>query len=590
MRVSEQFISSLLARIDLVDLINKKINLRRVGANFIGLCPFHEEKTPSFTVNQAKQFFHCFGCQKSGDAIQFIMETEHKSFVDAVTNLADSYGLCLEKEPEVDPIIAEIYNVLDLAENYFHKELFNNNPVSIKAINYLEQRSINLETIKHFKLGVANAGWTNLVDFFSKQKQFIDLKLLLQSGLAVEKNDKLYDRFRLRIIFPIKNKFGKTIGFGARALTQEQTPKYLNSPETIVFKKNQELYGLNEVKARLKSINSLIIVEGYLDVLTLMQSGISNVVATLGTALNETHVKIAFGVAPEINFCFDGDSAGYKAMIKAMELCMNMLALGEITAKQIVKFVLLPNSYDPDLLVKEQGSAQFINCVANAKSLSQFFFEYLAKKYPDKTVENLNQLAQEAKLYLNKFKDYLLRNLWEQKLKELLGIDLALSNFNNKDNNKKFSNLNRFNSKNNYPVYPVTNATKALAMLLIKPELLKFCDLLDYSKFTNIKLLPDVDLFIKVVILINNNIKNVNIEYLVLNLEQVYIQKLRLIEAEKIVQLIPEAGIEQEFIGAVKKINTEVKKQLVDELLIISKNRNLESQEKLLLQQILKEL
>lgn len=594
MKVTEQFIASLLARIDLVELINKRINLRKVGANFIGLCPFHQEKTPSFTVNTEKQFFHCFGCKKSGDAIQFVMDLERKSFVDTVETLANNYGLYLEKSSsiikKVDPLLEKIYNILAITASFYHEELFKNNPISKNALKYLTDRGINLATIKQFNIGFASPGWTNIIDFLNKQS--FDLVDLKQAGLVVEKNDKCYDRFRLRIIFPIKNKFAQVIGFGARALSVEQTPKYLNSPETLAFKKNQELYGLDIAKTVLKNIDNLIVVEGYVDVLTLVQSGISNVVATLGTAFSEYHLKNIFNLTSEIIFCFDGDLAGYKATVRVMELSMRMLANELISNKQTIKFVLLPNNYDPDLLIRKKGIKEFQSCLQNAMTLSDFFFDYLAKKYPEKTIENLNKLAQEGKLYISKIKDALLQNLWYEKLANFLGVDS--NSFKQQNNNKisknKFINNTNNANKNNYN-YLISNAYRILAILLIEPGMLPYCRVLEDEQFSNLKLSFELELLIKIIrILERLGSKAITVEELAFHLEPVYAQKLLLIDIKKIVQNIPREGIEQELLGAVKNIKRELIGYKVDDLLNLAKIRNLEKQEKLLLQQILKEL
>ncbi len=596
MKVPEQFIASLLSRVDLVEIISKKVDLRRVGSNFVGLCPFHQEKTPSFTVNKEKQFFHCFGCKKSGDAINFVMELEHKTFLDAVEILANSYGLHLEKEPqqELNPIIEEIYKILNLAADFYHQELLKNSDTAKVALNYLLKRGINKSTIENFKLGFVDSGWTNLYDFCVKQS--LEPSLLQQAGLILEKNSKFYDRFRSRIMFPIRNKFGKTIGFGARALYEEQIPKYLNSPETIVFKKNQELYGLDVVKNKLKNINNLIVVEGYFDVLSLAQSGISNVVATLGTALNENHLKIIFNVTSEIIFCFDGDEAGYKATVRAMELCMKMMALGNMKNNHTVKFVLLPNNYDPDLLIKKQGPQEFKHLLQDAKILSDFFFECLSKKYSANNIEGLHQLAETASLQISKFQDDLLKDLWYEKLAGLLGVNSSiLKTIKPKTYNNSYNNTNKINStikkaKINYS-YPDLIAYRALAMLVKEQSLLRLCDSLNFVKFSKFKLSVDLELFVKVVEVMKSLLpKEVKIEELVANLDPVYAQKLLSIEIKKIVQFIPKEGMEQEFLGAVKKINKRLVEQMVDELLIIAKDRHLEDQEKLLLQQMLKEL
>ena len=615
MRVSEQFIASLLSRVDLVDLIGKKVTLRHVGANFVGLCPFHQEKTPSFTVNKDKQFFHCFGCKESGDAIRFLMLVERKSFLETVEVLANQYGLCLEKEPSQppNPLIEKIYKILNIAADFYHQELLKSNSQAVAALSYLTNRGINLTTVRHFKLGFVNSNWTGLIDFCERQvleqvlEKDLDLKVLLQqAGLILEKNGKFYDRFRSRIMFPIRNKFGKIMAFGARALSAEQTPKYLNSPETMVFSKHQELYGLDEVKSKLKNLNSLIVVEGYLDVLTLIQSELYNVVATLGTALNEHHIKTIINIVPEIIFCFDGDTAGYKAAIRAMELSIGLMGAGVLHSKHIVKFVSLPTGYDPDLLIREKGSQEFKQFIMEAKVLSDFFFEYLSKKYPDRNIENLNKLAQEAKLQINKLPDNLLQNLWYEKLAAILGIDSNVlkteqktvekqNSFNNKKElfKNSFKKTEIYGNKTNYN-YPVANVTKALAMLLVDNSLLSLCDELNNMKFSISKLPADIDLFIKVINALNkikdsiSNNENYNIiEKLTFYLEPVYAQKLLLLDFKKIVQFIPLGGMEQEFIGAVKKINKVLVEQTVDELLMASKQRNLEEQEKLLLQQLL---
>ena len=637
MRVSEQFIASLLARINLVELISKKITLRQAGANFIGLCPFHQEKTPSFTVNQNKQFFHCFGCKESGDAIRFFMLIEHKGFLESVEDLANQYGLYLEKEPvsHPDPLIEKAHKILNVAADFYHQELFKSNPQAIAALNYLIDRGLNLTTIRHFNLGFANSGWTNLIDFCEQQataqvlelEKNIDIKTTLnQAGLIIEKNHKFYDRFRTRIIFPICNKFGKVVAFGARAVNLEQTPKYLNSPETIVFSKQKELYGLDKVKNKLKNFTSLIVVEGYIDVLTLFQAEIYNVVATLGTALNEYHIRTIINIVPEIIFCFDGDLAGNKAAIRAMNFAINMIGAGILNNNHIVRFVSLPKSYDPDLLVKEKGATEFKKIVLEAKVLSDFFFEYLLKKYPDNNIESLNKLAEEAKSQINKLPNNLLQDLWYEKLAGILGIqsDILKPKSNSAKvstiQNHGYNNSNYYNKKesarsyakkpltyNNNNIsnhkYPVSNATKALAMLLLDNNLLSLCNnlcsKLDNNDLCTVNLPPDIDLFIKIVrilqdlksskIIITDDKQQVDIEKVMPYLEPVYAQRLLLLESKKIVQFIPFAGMEQEFLGAVKRIDRVLIENTVDELLTISKQRNLEAKEKLLLQQLLQD-
>ncbi len=622
MKISEQFIASLLARIDLVDLVGKTINLRLVGANFIGLCPFHQEKTPSFTVNKVKQFFYCFGCKESGDAIRFSMLIKGHNFVESVQYLANEYGLRLEQDhiTKSDPLINEIYKILDLAVDYYHQELLKNHPEAIAALNYLiNDRKISLNTIRHFKLGLANKEWTTLLKFFqNSNKNSNNLQLLEQAGLIITKNGESYDRFMERIIFPIRNRYAQTIGFGGRALSDEQTPKYINSPETIVFSKNKELYGLEEVKSTLKNFNNLIIVEGYLDVLSLFQAEIVNVVATLGTALNSNHIKTVLSIVPEIIFCFDGDLAGNKAAIKAMQISLDMLSIGALHSKHSIKFGSLPKGYDPDLLVKEKGNKEFKQLIAEAKVLSDFFFDYLLEKYPEKTIEDLNKLANDAKTYITKFKDIILKNLWYEKLAKILGIDSSLLKIEIDKKNKNIDNINHIKNLNYKQIYhkknyitPIsTNANKAICMLLVNPKLLSLCEPLEERKLNDLKspLPSDIDLFMKIINFLRNkgvenytnlglnvnllSLDNYNkiINELALIMEPMYMQKLLSMDPVKMVQLIPLSGMEQEFVGAVKQVNKVILKLMLDDFLIISKERNLTNQEKLYLQQILKEL
>lgn len=497
---------------------------------------------------------------------------------------------------------------------------------------------------------MANKGWTQLLTFFQnynciKKKihivnnnisnlKSLELVKLEQAGLIINKNGKIYDRFRERIIFPIRNRYGKTIGLGARALLEKQIPKYINSPETVIFIKNKELYGLEQVQNTLKNFNNLIIVEGYLDVLSLFQANINNVVATLGTSININHIQTLITVVPEIIFCFDGDVAGDKAAIKAMQIAMDLLSNGILNNKHSIKFMCLPRGYDPDLLIHKKGCKEFKRLINEAKILSDFFFEYLSNKYPDKNLENLNKLVLEGKEYIAKFKDLVLQNLWYERLGKMLGINSNLFNANainpnihissNKISNKstyKYMNNKNYNN-NNYKKYHmppsvptlISNATKAICMLLVNPKLLGLCTILDvtldHHKFNelNTVLHPDIELFIKIINFLNNqrveNYANLELNNNLLILDNYHkvvaelsvilepgdMQKLLSIDPSKIISLIPWNGMEQEFLGAVKQINKAILKLKLDNYLMLSKERHLTLEEKLHLQQILKEL
>ena len=374
------FLQDLLARVDIVDVVGRHVELKKSGANHMGLCPFHGEKSPSFSVSATKQFYHCFGCGAHGDAIRFLMEQSGMSFRDAVTDLAQQVGMAVPEGP-IDPAEqqramqarvhqATLSEVLERAAEHYRRQLKEHPP----AIDYLKRRGLSGEVAKRFGLGFAAPGWRSLASVFPRY----DDPLLAESGMVIVQGDdgpeqKRYDRFRERIMFPIRSVKGEVIGFGGRVLDSGE-PKYLNSPETPLFVKGRELYGLFEARTALRSKGFALVVEGYMDVVALAQHGFANAVATLGTACTADHVQKLFRFTDTVVFSFDGDSAGRRAAGRALEA-----ALPHATDLRNVRFLFLPPEHDPDSFVRELGAAAFDERVAQAVPLSRQLLDHASQ-------------------------------------------------------------------------------------------------------------------------------------------------------------------------------------------------------------------
>ena len=371
--IPQTFIQELLARADVVEIVGRYVQLKKGGANFMGLCPFHGEKSPSFSVSPTKQFYHCFGCGKNGNAISFLIDHAGMTFVEAVKDLAQQYGMQVPEDdasPQDRARAAEqrekqatLTDVLEKAGDAYRKHL----RTSPRAIDYLKGRGLSGEIAKQFGLGYAPEGWRTLASVFPNY----DDPLLAESGLVIvnEEDDKRYDRFRDRIMFPIRNVKGECIGFGGRVLGDEK-PKYLNSPETPVFHKGRELYGLYEARHALRDAGYVLVTEGYMDVVALAQLGFPNAVATLGTACTPEHVQKLFRFTDSVVFSFDGDAAGRRAARKALDG-----ALPHASDVRSVKFLFLPAEHDPDSFIREFGNEAFARYVSEAVPLSRFLIE-----------------------------------------------------------------------------------------------------------------------------------------------------------------------------------------------------------------------
>ncbi|HZM47979.1 MAG TPA: DNA primase [Burkholderiales bacterium] len=399
--IPQSFVQELLGRVDIVDVVDRHVKLKRAGANYVACCPFHSEKTPSFTVSQTKQFYHCFGCGAHGTAIGFLIEYGGLGFVDAVKELAQSVGL---KVPEDRPEARErrreesddLHGVLLKAAQYYRSRLKD----SSAAIDYLKKRGLSGEIARRFGIGYAPDGWQNLAAVFSDY----DGKQLAGAGLVKSKEDgRRYDVFRDRIMFPIVDVRGMVIGFGGRILETGE-PKYLNSPETPLFEKGKELYGLYQARRALREAGRVVVVEGYMDVVALAQSGIEYAVATLGTATTPLHVQKLLRQSDEIVFCFDGDGAGRRAAWRALEN-----ALAQLQDGKQVKFLFLPEGEDPDTFVRKHGKTEFERQLDGARPLSRYLLEELAGRVDLATAEGRANMLHAAKPLLKQMQANALR-------------------------------------------------------------------------------------------------------------------------------------------------------------------------------------
>lgn len=423
MAIPQSFIQELLSRVDVVDIVGKYVQLKKGGANFMGLCPFHGEKSPSFSVSPTKQFFHCFGCGKNGNAIGFLMEHAGMTFIEAVKDLAQQTGMVVPEEQQSPEDRAKaaaakakqdsLSDVLEKAGEAYRDQL----KITPHAIDYLKGRGLSGQIAKRFGLGYAPEGWRSLASIFPKY----DDPLLAESGLVIvnEEDDKRYDRFRDRIMFPIRNIKGECIGFGGRVIGSG-TPKYLNSPETPVFHKGRELYGLYEAREALHSAGYVLVTEGYMDVVALAQLGFANAVATLGTACTPDHVQKLFRFTDSVVFSFDGDGAGRRAARKALDG-----ALPYATDVRSIKFLFLPAEHDPDSYVREFGQDAFAEQIKQAMPLSRFLIEAASADCDLQTAEGRARLSSQARPLWQLLPDGALKQQLLSELAQLIQLETA---------------------------------------------------------------------------------------------------------------------------------------------------------------------
>jgi DNA primase len=588
-RIPEDFIQSILSRIDIVEVIGSHLSLRKAGTNYVACCPFHSEKTPSFSVNQTKQFYHCFGCGKSGDVIQFLIENNGITFVEAVELLASQLGMQMPVVENTNQSQDHnlIYNILSEATTFFEQQL-RQHKLAKQAVQYLKDRGLTGVVAKSFKLGFAPPGWDNML--VSIAKDSTQKEIGVKAGLFVKREaNKYYDRFRNRVMFPIRNRRGRVIGFGGRIIgNAEDEPKYLNSPETLLFNKSQELYGYYEARQTIQKLDSVIVVEGYMDVVALAQAGITNAVATLGTACTEQHIQILFKAVTEVIFCFDGDNAGKKAAWRSLELCLPLL-----DEQHRVKFIILGNKEDPDSFVRKHGAEAFNAEIKKASSLPDFLFDTLVKQVDLDQIDGRVQLANLVKQYLSKIPDGILKGMMFDRLGQLIDVDPAmlsnkkaqvasqgkLGNFTRSILGKTKTNLH------NKSIALVSPAMRAIAMLLAYRELVaELPDMrgLEQLDISGSALLCEVSAILQAA----PHATDAEIKE---QLDAEFSKNFVPAELRGIARIVPKAGVKSEFLGIIALLRRREKELVMDGLLLQAKQNLLSNEDKLLLQQMLQE-
>ncbi len=554
--IPQNFIDDLLARADIVDVIGAKVTLKKTGKNYSGLCPFHQEKTPSFTVEPDKQFYYCFGCGKGGNAIGFVMDFDNIDYPQAIESLASSMGLEIPREESVAvkqqrERNASLFEVLQEACAYYQQQL-RQHPAKAEAIAYLKQRGLSGEIARDFKLGFAPPGWQNLLDRVGTSDG--KRQLLLNTGMLIDNPEKktrsVYDRFRNRIMFPIHDQRGRVIAFGGRVIGDEK-PKYLNSPETPVFHKGEELYGLYEARQKLRHLSRFLIVEGYMDVIALAQHDIAYAVATLGTATSAAHLKRLFKLVPEVVFCFDGDEAGRQAAWRALKEAIPLMEDG-----RSARFLFLPDGEDPDSQVRKTGTKAFEAELDEATPLAEFFFENLSSQVDMSSLEGRAKLGTLAMPMIKQFPQGILRQLILDQLAKKTGVDL-----------KTLSQLGAEQPTSEHPFapeadtpaapspVPVINKSevrsqrsihlacmKAVNLILQKPDIVSRVSINEQLRQLSI---PDMDLLFEVIALAVQAPKISTHELLAkVYAKPIGSQLIQLMDKE---QITPAAGIEREF-------------------------------------------
>lgn len=492
-RIPRVFINDLLARTDIVDLIDARVKLKKQGKNFHACCPFHNEKTPSFTVNGEKQFYHCFGCGAHGNAIDFLMNFDRLEFVESIEELATSHGLDVPYEAGSGPSQMErhqrqsLYQLMENLNGFYQQGLQQSS--AQPARDYLDRRGLSAEIINHFAIGYAPAGWDNVLKRFGKQSE--DRESLMEAGMLVS-NDKgrTYDRFRDRVMFPIRDKRGRVIGFGGRVLGND-TPKYLNSPETPIFHKGRQLYGLYEAVKNHPEPARLLVVEGYMDVVALAQYGIDYAVASLGTSTTAEHIQLLFRSTDTVICCYDGDRAGREAAWRALETALPYMNDG-----RQLRFMFLPDGEDPDTLVRKEGKDAFEARMEQAMPLSSFLFDSLLPQVDLSSRDGKARLSTLALPLITQIPGETLRIYMRQELGNKLGI---------LDDNQLEKLMPKLAASGTTPVAPPLKRTTMrvlIALLIQSPQLATLVPSLDGLSESK---MPGLALFIELVGRCNEN-------------------------------------------------------------------------------------
>ena len=498
-RIPQDFIDDLIERADIGEVIGRRVEIKKAGKEFKACCPFHNEKTPSFTISPEKGFYHCFGCGAHGTALGFLMDYERLTFVEAIEEVAKMLGVSVPKTKENIAKSKERNSLKDLLQNisnYYEQNLKG----SDKAIKYLKSRGIDGKTAKHYALGFSIDSWDDITHKFGVTQE--DKKKLLACGLLIEKDDGgFYDRFRNRLMFPIKNNKGEIVGFGGRIIDDEE-PKYLNSPETSLFKKGELLYGLYESKKSIADKRKAIIVEGYTDVIGLYQNKIGNSLATLGTATTEIHINKIFRISDQIIFCFDGDNAGKKAAKKAMELCLPL-----VRKNKEARFLLLEDD-DPDEFIRNKGFKAFEKLIKEAQSMDEFLINLCNQESDINSIKGKANAAENAMTLANKIRDGIYKDLLIKRIAQEYDLPeeklMKYHASNNKNTSKKSFSGSASKKVSSRAKKRPSLIKQAIRILLHKPELVRTINISNQFKFIDEK---GIDVFRKIARLVNEKDK-----------------------------------------------------------------------------------
>ena len=567
-RIPREFIDDLLVRIDIVDLIDSYVPLKKAGSNYVARCPFHSEKTPSFSVNRNKQFFHCFGCGASGNAIGFLMDFSHLDFVEAVEDLATFAGVSIPKESldyraaAKQEDLSNLYLVMEQVAAFYSEQL-RNNVRAKKAVEYLIARGVSDDVVHNFMLGFAPEDWNALAGRFNQQS-------LIDAGLlGRNESGRVYDRFRGRIMFPIRDKRARIIGFGGRVL-DDSLPKYLNSPETSLFHKGKEVYGLFELLQKKDKPRNILVVEGYMDVIALSQYGVHNAVATLGTAVTQAHLDLLFRFSSELVFCFDGDAAGRAAAWRAIASVFPSLKDG-----RQIRIMLLPQNHDPDSLIREEGLDGFKARMQMAQALSEYFFEHFSQDLKLSEMEGRSNLKNEAELYLKQLPIGEFREMMFEELSRLSKRHIL--------DNESFLAYKKNTRSQHQKSDRLSLPSSIMALLVQKPELIEVVEKknIDWNYWE----FEGVEKFVAILTMIlkyKPANQGVLLELYRGHVDEPIIKKLAASELS-----VSDDKVENFFSDALNRLFTQAKSARLDKLLAKDKVKGLDVKEKELLRKLL---
>ncbi|MES2204024.1 MAG: DNA primase [Pseudomonadota bacterium] len=568
--IPREFIDQVLNQTNIVDVVDAVVSLKKFGANYKACCPFHDEKSPSFVVSPAKQIYHCFGCGVGGNVISFLMEHDHINFIEAITELAKRAHLTIPQAVmSITPVKPrdDLYELMQYASQFYEAQL--KNTEAARAKSYLINRGLSGAIAKQFALGFAPNTWDSLIQHLRGQK--FSIEDMITAGLVTQKEtSKTFDKFRDRIMFPIHDRQGRIIAFGGRIIDQGE-PKYLNSPETPIFHKSNELYGIYQWLKTHKNFDSVVVVEGYMDVLALVQQGVTNVVGTLGTATTEQHLQLLFRYTDKIIFCFDGDNAGKKAAWRALTI-----ALPKLKSNKSLRFVFLPENEDPDTFIRKQGKENFDKAMQQATTLSEFFINHLSENLNLNIADNRAKFLHHANQYLQSMSDIELQRILCQELSHPVRVPAA----------EIFAMIKKSSTPNPIVLSKITLSSmpstlrKAVAIVLQYP-----------SHALSIKapvaeISPGHGLLNQLLALIQNNPSITTSGILEYWRDSADLQELITLSAQPL--LIAEKGLEQELHDVIDKMLHEEASKEIDKLIAKAQKVSLTEDEKQKLNEWLK--